>query len=176
MYKTWTAILAACAACSVAMSAEQPDAGRLHWDPAAMQQRHARREARRADEVALLLGLRPDQRPDFDRYLHAVHPPHDGPGDMPGGAGHKPMAEDSPLPSRLDAMEASIDRHDTMAKQEITATRTFYASLTADQQHRFDALEDLRRDHMHGDPDHRGRPGGMGGFGGDHPPAPPVGG
>jgi hypothetical protein len=178
MDKMWTAILAACAVSSAAIAVDQPGTGRPHWDPAAMQQRHAQREARRADEVALLLGLRPDQHPSLDRYLQAVRPSHGGPGDMPNGAAHKPMADDTPLPARLDAMEASINRHDTMAKQRIAATRAFYAALTLDQQRCFDALEDLGVDRMHRAPDGRGGPGEFrraGGFGGDRPPAPPVG-
>jgi Spy/CpxP family protein refolding chaperone len=166
MHKRWIVILAACAASGAAIAADQPDAGRPHWDPAAIQQRHAEREARRADEMALLLGLRPDQRSAFDRFLQSMRPPHDGPDGVHDAGLRKPTADDTPLPARLDAMEASIDRHDTMAKQKIDATRQFYASLTPDQQHRFDALDDLRRDRMNG------RHGGLrraGGFGGDHP-------
>lgn len=173
MRKKWIAILAVCAASGAAMAAEQPDAGRPGRDRAAMEQRHAQREAKRADDMALLIGLRPDQRPAFDRFLQSMHPPHDGPHGMRDAATRKPVEKDAPLPARLDAMEAAIDRHDTQAKQRIAEARTFYASLTPDQQHRFDALDDLRDDRMHGRREGFRR---AGDFAGGPPPALPTGG
>jgi periplasmic protein CpxP/Spy len=174
MRKRWIVMMAACAVSGTAMAADRPAAGRPGWDRAAMEQRHAAREAKRADEMVLLLGLRPDQRPAFDRFMQSMRPSREGRDGMHDAAMHKPGAEDTPLPARLDAMEAAIDRHDTMAKQRIAATRQFYASLTPDQQHRFDALEDLRRDRDHGHGHgHRGGWGGFhrpGGPGGDHAP------
>jgi len=169
-------MVAACAVSGAVMAADQPVAGRPGWDRAAMEQRHAEREAKRANDMVLLLGLRPDQRPALDRFMQSMRPMHGVPDGMRDAAMRKPVAGDATLPARLDAMEASIDRHDTMAKQRIAEARQFYASLTPDQQHRFDAIEDLRRDPMHG------RRGGWGGFhrmgasGGDHAPAAPVGG
>jgi hypothetical protein len=140
-----------------------------------MEQMHAEREARRADEMALLLGLRSDQRPAFNHFMQSMRPMRGGPDRIRDAAMRKPVAGDATLPARLDAMEASIDRHDTMAKQRIAEARQFYASLTPDQQRRFDALEDLRGDHM------RGHRGGWRGFhrtgaSGGAAPAAPVGG
>jgi len=174
MRKTLMVMLAASAVSGTAIAADQSDAGRPGWNREAMQQRFAAREAKRADDMIVLLGLRPDQRPAFDRFQQAMHPPHDGPGGMRDGM-HKPGAADAPMPARLDAMEAAIDRHGAMAKQRIAATRTFYASLTPDQQRRFEALEDLRHDRGHG---HRGGRGGSHRTGapGGHPPVAPVGG
>ncbi|PXA86860.1 hypothetical protein DMC47_33355 [Nostoc sp. 3335mG] len=173
MQTKWIIMLAACAASGAAMAADRPVSARPGWDRAAMEQRHAAHEAKRADEVALLLGLRPDQRPAFDRFMQSMRPDRDGPDGLRDAAMHQPGAENTPLPAKLDAMDAAIDRRSTMAKQKIAATRQFYAGLTPDQQHRFDALEDLRRDRMHG---HRGGFRRAGAFGGDHPPAMPVGG
>jgi hypothetical protein len=174
MRKRWIVMLAACAVSGAAMAADQPDAGRPGWNREAMQQRFAAREARRADDMVVLLGLRPDQRPAFDRFQQAMRPSHDGPGGMRDGAMRKPGAEGAATPAKLDAMEAAIDRHDTMAKQRIAATRQFYASLTPDQQRRFDALEDLRHDRGHGG--HHGGWGGHHGGPGGRPPAAPAGG
>jgi len=163
-------MLAACAVSGAAVAADQPDAGRPGWNREAMQQRFAAREAKRADDMVVLLGLRPDQRAAFDRFQQAMHPPHDGQGMRDGM--RKPGAADAAMPAKLDAMDAAIDRHSAMAKQRIAATRQFYAGLTPDQQRRFDALEDLRHDRGH----HGGRGGFHRGGPGGRPPAAPVGG
>lgn len=157
MHKTWIAIAAAVTMSGAAVAADQPDASHPGWNRAAMQEMHAKR-ARRADDIALLLGLRPDQRPAFDRFLQSMAPPHGGPGDEQGPDRPKPSSEDMTTSARLDSMEAATDRRATMAKQKIAATRAFYTSLTPEQQRRFDALDRLRHDHMHG------RHGGMHGF------------
>jgi Spy/CpxP family protein refolding chaperone len=158
MHKTWIVIAAAVTMSGAAMAADQPDASHPGWNRAAMQEMRAKREARRADDVALLLGLRPDQRPAFDQFLQSMKPPHGGPGDERGPGRPKPSSEDMTTATRLDSMDASADRRNTMSKQKIAATRAFYTSLTPEQQRRFDALDRLRRDHRHG---HRG---GMRGF------------
>ncbi|WP_454886273.1 hypothetical protein [Sphingomonas oryzagri] len=76
----------------------------------------ARAAAERADDMTLLLGLRPDQRPALDQLLQAMTPP-----DRDGG-------ED-----RSGWMQARM-----------TAAQTFRATLAPEQQARFDALERLR--------------------------------
>lgn len=126
---------------------DAPPRGR--WAQA--QQVMARMRAQHADDVALLIGLRPDQRPALDTFLAAVMPQH---GDRDRGE-RRPMG-DAPAPdaapegtiARLDKMAAHVDRADTEAKQRIEATRTFYAGLTPDQQRRFDALERLHHGAM----------------------------
>ena len=77
--------------------------------------------AGRADDMTLLLGLRPDQRAALDDYLGAITPP-------PRGAG-----DDRRGPPDQAALQARMD-----------ATQRFRASLSPDQQMRFDALERLR--------------------------------
>jgi hypothetical protein len=149
MNKTWVAILAACTIGGTAIAADQPGADHPRWNRADMEQMRAKREARKADDMAVLIGLRADQRPALDSFLAAMRSPHRGPDGMhrPGADGASPG--DATLPARLDAMAARADRRDTELKQKIAATRQFYAGLTPDQQHRLEALDDLRHDHMH---------------------------
>lgn len=174
MNKTWVAILATCTIGGAAIAADQPAADHARWNRADMQQMRAKREARKADDIAVLIGLRPDQRPALDHFLAAVRPPRGGPDGMhrPGGQ-DEASQRDTALPARLDAMAAKADQRDAMFKQKIAAMRQFYASLTPDQQHRFDALDDLRHDHMHGD--HRPMRGGHRPGGPDAPPPPAPG-
>jgi hypothetical protein len=112
----------------------------------------AQMRVRHADDVALLIGLRPDQRPALDAFLTTIMPPR---GDRNGGEGRPPMGDaaastgNETTLARLDKMSAHIDRANAEAKQRIDATRKFYAGLTPDQQRRFDALERLHHSAMH---------------------------
>jgi hypothetical protein len=81
----------------------------------------AQAAAGRADDMTLLLGLRPDQRPALNDYLGAITPPPRGDGD------------ERRSPPDQAAMQARMD-----------ATQRFRAGLTPDQQMRFDALERMR--------------------------------
>ncbi|WBO21390.1 Spy/CpxP family protein refolding chaperone [Sphingomonas abietis] len=128
--------------------------------------------------MAVLLGLRPDQRPALDNFLQSMRPPHGEAHDRPHRAGPDdagPDATAATFPARLDAMAAAARRHDDGVRQKIASARSFYASLTSEQQQRFDALDDLRHDHGPGHDhgrrgDGRWPHGGMGGF-----PPPPAG-
>jgi hypothetical protein len=119
----------------------------------------AQMRARHADDVALLLGLRADQRPALDAYLALMMPPHGE-----GREGRPAMNEEAPAPgaanetelTRLDRLSAHLDKNDARAKQRIDATRKFYTGLTPDQQRRFDALERLHRANMHHGMGHHG--------------------
>jgi len=77
----------------------------------------AQSAAGRADDMALLLGLRPDQRPALDDFLGKIAPP--------SGDRHGPP-DGSWMQARMAAMQ------------------DYRATLTPDQQARFDALERLR--------------------------------
>ncbi len=130
--------------------------------------------ARHADDVALLIGLRPDQRPALDVFLATIMPSH---GDWGRDGDQKPMGDAATPPvnegtlARLDRMSAHVDRANAEAKQRIEATRKFYAGLTPDQQRRFDALERLHHGAMHG----RMMEHGHHGPDRDAPPPPPAG-
>ncbi|HEY0315189.1 MAG TPA: hypothetical protein VGC28_02875 [Sphingomonas sp.] len=76
--------------------------------------------ASRADDMALLLGLRPDQRPALDEFLGKIAPPAPGDGDRRG----------PPDAARMQEMMAAMQQ--------------YRDSLAPDQQARFDALERLR--------------------------------
>jgi hypothetical protein len=78
----------------------------------------AQAAASRADDMALLLGLRPDQRPALDDFLGKIAPPADG--------DHHGPPDGSWMQARMAAMQS------------------YRATLTPDQQARFDAIERLR--------------------------------
>jgi len=84
----------------------------------------AQSAASRADDMALLLGLRPDQRPALDDFLGKIAPPADG-------DRHGPP-DGSWMQARMAAMQS------------------YRATLAPDQQARFDALERLRHGGMGG--------------------------
>jgi hypothetical protein len=158
------------------LAADMPPAHRRPT-PEQMEAHHAERMARRAADIALLLGLRGDQKPGLDAFLQAIEPWHDhgrgGPGRPDGAPGAPPPAEADGTLARLDHMSRAMDARTADAKQRIDATRRFYASLTPDQQQRFDALERLR--HGHGGGHGMGGPHGPGGRGGPEGPPPPRG-
>ncbi|WP_454884796.1 Spy/CpxP family protein refolding chaperone [Sphingomonas oryzagri] len=168
MNKTWVAILAACKIGGTAIATVQPGADQPRWNRPDMEQMRAKREARKAEDMAVLIGLQADQRPALDSFLAAMRPPHDGPDGIRRPGPDDASPGDRALPARLDAMAKRADQRDSELKQTIAATRKFYAGLTPDQQHRFDALDDLRHDHMHA------LHGPMGGRYGPHGPGVPL--
>jgi len=140
-----------------------PQTGWQRPSPEQMEARRAAMEAKRATDIALLLGLRADQKPALDSFLASSrrHGMHDGrgPGHAPGDAS---SAQSEGTLAALDRMDQRIDQRDAEAKQRIEATKRFYAGLTPDQQQRFDAMAHL----MRGQFGHRG----MGGRDGGHHP------
>ncbi len=141
-------------------AADQPAQAQAGWQRPSSEQieaRHAAMAAARSADVALLLGLRADQKPALDGFLQSLRGQHDGHG--PGrGPNHDPAQPEGTI-ADLDRMSQHIDARDADAKRRIETTKRFYASLTPDQQHRFDAMAQL----MHGHFDH-----GMGDRGGHH--------
>jgi len=111
----------------------------------------------RADDWALLLDLRPAQRPALDAWLEAGRPPMPPgpPAERPEGA----APEKASFEERLAKMEQRAGERDAAQRQHITALRTFYQGLDATQRQRFEAL--LRLSH------------GRGGFGGPESFGPP---
>jgi hypothetical protein len=113
----------------------------------------------RADDIALLIGLRPEQRAGLDALLEHRMPP-------PGGPERGPMARapEGPPPS-FEARLAEMEKHDAAEHTRIAAIKAFYQGLDAQQRARFEAVMRLRGGPGHG----FGPPGfGPGGFG--HPP------
>jgi hypothetical protein len=122
---------------------------------AAMQQHFADMQRRRADDLALLLDLKPAQRPALDAFLaSARHRMGEGPmGRRPEGSA--PGATPPSFTDRLDRMEAVTTRHAEAARARIGAIKAFYTGLDPHQKQLFDAL--MRMRHASG----KGR-GGMG--------------
>jgi hypothetical protein len=167
------AALVALAAGTVAVAQTSTPAGapadhaaRWQAHKAEFDARFADMKKRRGDDIALLIGLRADQRPAFDAMMAAMEPPHhgpdkDGPHEGPGGDSH---GADESLPTRLDHMSARIDARSAAEKAKLTGLKSFYASLSPDQKLRFDALDRLRHGHdmmgRHGGGHEHGGPGG----------------
>lgn len=177
------ALLAATALPAAAQTAPAPAApgGAMmmmrHRDPAMMQQMMEKMRQRRADDLALLLDLKPAQRPALDSFLKASHPGMGmgmgmgmGKGMMGRREGAAPPAPGASPPSftdRLDRMEAASTRHAEAAHERIGAIKAFYTSLDPHQKQLFDAL--MRMRHAGGMGHHgmggrmHGGPGPMGG-------------
>lgn len=86
---------------------------------------------RRVQRLHDLLQIRADQETAFKTYMAAIARPKER---GPGGPEREP--ESMTTPERLDLMTARLDR----MRQKISATRTFYAALSADQRKAFDAI------------------------------------
>jgi hypothetical protein len=118
--------------------------------------------AQRSADMALLLGLRTEQRPALEAMLRATMPPAppEGPDrDKEGGKGRGEM----PTPTAnfietLARIERDVSQRADAERARVAALRAFYTQLDSSQQQRFEAL--LRVSHgpigMGGGP----RPGG----------------
>ena len=110
----------------------------------AMMQKHMNEmRAREAADIKILLKLRPDQEAGFAALQAAKTPP-----------APKMMMMDGPppamtTPQHMDAMDKMAAEHQARHAKAEAALRTFYASLSPDQQASFDALQRLRRGGEH---------------------------
>lgn len=118
-----------------------------------------------------LLNIHPDQEAAFQTFIAAMHPTKDEADRKPPEPGE--MAHLT-TPERLDRISARMAEHQARFQAMITATKTFYAALTPEQQRAFDALPPM----MGRGPMGHGH--GGGGWGGHHggwdrggPPGPP---
>lgn len=115
----------------------------------------ARRDQRAAD-ISLLLRLRPDQQASLTSLLAA------GPREP---LEHRGPRTELTTPQRLDELDRRLQERTERIAARIKAFRAFYAGLTPEQQHAFDALRRLEGARLHGPVDrmafHRG-PGGPG--------------
>ena len=184
------ALLVATALPAAAQTAPAPDgAPMMRRDPAMMQQRRAgmrqhfaEMERRHADDLALLLDLKPAQRPALDAFLKSSHPGM-GDGAMTRRPEGPPAERAAPsFTQRLDRMDEMAARRADAEHRRIAATKAFYQSLDPHQQQLFDALMRMRhgggghgrmgRGGMGGGGMHGARPGGPGGPGPMARPAP----
>ena len=174
------------AAAGFAQDAAAPAGGQAmgpqhkHWDPAQMK---ARMEARRAEHVKFLhdaLTIRPDQEAAFQAFVASMHHgDHKGEGGQWGGMRHgmrgdavggdhgQGAAERESLttPQKLDRMEKRMSDRQARFQQHAEQVKAFYAALSPEQQHTFDALMKMHGHHggHHGMGGHGGMHGGMGG-------------
>ncbi|HUO23001.1 MAG TPA: Spy/CpxP family protein refolding chaperone [Caulobacteraceae bacterium] len=152
-----------------------------------MLERRADREAHQIKALHDVLNIRADQEPAFQAFTAALHPKL---GEKIGGSGAAPTPPEpmpATTPERLARLEDRLKARDQQMQTRITAIKTFYAALNADQKHTFDSLPMLhsafmergplegpagRAPGMWRGPDRRG-PGGPGGPGqpGMGPPA-----
>ena len=161
---------------SAGAPAAVPAAQHKHWDPAAMK---AHTEARRAEHIKFLhdaLTIRPDQEAAFQAFAatlghHGDHKGgmHHGMGHGMGAGGDRAQAGAAPresltTPERLDRMQKRMAERQAHFQQHADAVKAFYAALSPEQQHTFDALMK-----MHGRHGGRGERGGHGMHGGMHP-------
>lgn len=131
-----------------------------------MRERH---QARQGDQLARLkeqLKLSPEQEGAWNTFTAAMKPSTDRPARL-----DRAEMEKLSTPDRIDRMRAMRAQHAADADRRGEATKTFYASLNADQKKTFDAqahrMGGPRGEHgRHGG---MGGPGGPGGRGGDRP-------
>ena len=163
-----------------------PGAEHKHWDPAAMK---AHMEARHAEHVKFLhdaLSIRPDQEAAFQAFVASMGHHGDRKGDMHHGMGHDGMAaggdhaqggadarESLTTPQRLDRMQKRMAERQARFQQHADTVKAFYAALSPEQQHTFDAL--MKVHGRGGEGHHHGMRGAMHGMHhpGGHDGAPP---
>lgn len=106
-------------------------------DPAKMDAMHAKRSA----ELKAALKITPAQEGAWNDFAAAMKPPVRNKADRPDRAEWAKLT----TPERLDKMKAMRTQHmtdmNTAMDQRDAATRTFYATLTPDQQKVFDAAQ-----------------------------------
>ena len=190
--KRWAGPLMGAAVLALSMPAHAQDhkSGRGPGPtPAMIAQMQAQMQAREADDTALLLNLRADQRPALMAFLASMTPPpppwrgpiHGAPmpgalaQDGPGQDGPKTMPPTDGFAQQLDRMTQDAARRSAEDAKRIAAARTFYDSLDPTQRRAFEALMRVR--HGRGPGPMGAGPMGMGpmGMGGDGP-RPPMGG
>lgn len=108
----------------------------------------AEMQAREADDTALLLNLRADQRPALMALLAAMTPPPppwlDPPQRGPAPDSPKPVPPTDGFAQQLDRMTQDAARRSAEDAKRIAAARTFYESLDPAQRRAFEALMRLR--------------------------------
>lgn len=111
----------------------------------------ARMQQREGDDIALLLALRPAQRPALTAFLQSLAPPEPPRNDRPPQDATPPA---DGFAQHLQRMTEASTRHAADDTRRITAARTFYDGLDPTQRAAFEALMRLRHGPpmLHGDP------------------------
>ncbi len=108
----------------------------------------AQMQAREADDTALLLNLRADQRPALMAFLASMMPPpppwREPMHGAPGQDGPKTMPPTDGFAQQLDRMTQDAARRSAEDTKRIAAARTFYDSLDPTQRRAFEALIRVR--------------------------------
>ena len=106
----------------------------------------AQMQVREADDMALLLNLRAEQRPALIAFLRSMAPPPPPP--PPPYRDGQDAPDASPptdgFADHLDRMAADSARRSAADTQRIGAAKTFYGSLDPAQRRAFEALIRLR--------------------------------
>ena len=147
--KIWP-MLALALAMPGALSAQGPRDG--HDGPPSRAD-FARLQQREGDDIALLLALRPAQRPALAAFLQSLAPPEPPQDDRPPRDAGPPA---DGFAQHLQRMTEATTRHAADDTRRITAARTFYDGLDSTQRTAFEALMRLRHGPpmMHGGPEH----------------------
>jgi protein CpxP len=148
--------------------APAPGAGDHGPDRARMHEMMEKHRAAMSQDLHTVLNIHPGQEAAFSAFQASMTPP---PRDDHMKDDRAKMAAMT-TPQRLDMMLAKMDEHTARMRQHIQATKTFYAALTPEQQHVFDALDRLHHG-MHGGHGGRGGPHEGPMHGGEGPPPPP---
>lgn len=169
------------AAAQTAPAAGTPPMAMRHHDPAMMQEMMQKMRQRHADDMALLLDLKPAQRPALDAFLASHHAMGEG-GMGEGGMDHHPEGAPGTHPAapsfaeRLDRMDQLATGRAEAEHKRIAAAKAFYQSLDPHQRQLFEAVMRLRHGGGHGGMGgmgggmHGGHPGGSGPMGGHEAP------
>jgi Spy/CpxP family protein refolding chaperone len=119
-------------------------AGHHRWDPAKMEQLHAKHLA----ELKSKLKLTPEQEGAWTTFSSAMKPPAHS-AKRPDFAALDKLS----TPERIDQMHALRKEHiaamDSAMDQREEATKTFYAALNADQKKTFDTEHSRHAHKMH---------------------------
>lgn len=124
-----------------------------------------------AQHLRDVLQLTAAQEPALQAFLAATKPPEHPA--HPGPDGDKAERKALTTPERLDRRADMMAKHQAAFEKRATATRAFYAQLTASQKKAFDALPMMHGPRMMHGPGGKGgmggkgRMGGMGGMGGE---------
>ncbi|MEN9385140.1 MAG: hypothetical protein RL323_2283 [Pseudomonadota bacterium] len=126
----------------VAMASPKGGEGCGGKDHGARSEKMQQRMAARQTELKTALKLTPQQDAAWAQYQQAMTPPKG----MGMNMDHAEMAKLT-TPQRLEKMQAMHQEHQTQMNQRLQATKTFYATLSPEQQKVFDQQHERQGHH-----------------------------